>query len=134
MRILASLAALVLAAALLFGCGGSSAETGSSTAPGAQISTAPAGASARSCRSRKAQVKSLRVTGTTCTEGRHLMLGWLVSDACRPPVAASRSGCPAHSYRCIATATDRGWSVDCSKPNSSIAFSVRRPANGVRSG
>jgi hypothetical protein len=128
MRHAAQLAVLPLAAALLLGCGSSSSE--SSTGGGAQsqggTSTAPAGATARSCRSGEAGVTGLKATGTTCTEARHLMLGWTQSSACRPPQGASRASCPALSYRCLATATDRGWSVSCAKPGRAIAFSVRR--------
>jgi hypothetical protein len=127
MRRVASLAAFALAAALLLGCGSSSSE--SSTGGGAQspaTSAAPAGASVRHCRSGEAGVTGLTATGTTCTEARHLMLGWTHSSACRPPTGASRSSCPALSYRCLATATGRGWSVSCAKPGRSIAFTARR--------
>lgn len=129
MRRAAPLAVLALVAALLLGCGSSSSQE-SSTGGGAQpqggTSTAPAGATALSCSSGEASVTGLKATGTTCTEARHLMLGWTHSSACRPPQGASRSSCPALSYRCLATATDRGWSVSCSKPGRAIAFSVRR--------
>jgi len=127
MRRAAPFAVLALAAALL-GCGSSSSGE-SSTGLSAQTqgtSTAPAGATAQPCRSGETGVTGLKATGTTCTEARHLMLGWTHSSACRPPQGASRSSCPALSYRCLATATDRGWSVSCSKPGRAIAFSVRR--------
>lgn len=132
MRFLGPVAALLIAAALLGGCGSSSHGTTSSPSSHNE-STAPPGASVTSCRPGKSKVTELKVTGTTCTEGRHLMLGWLVSEACRPPVAASRSSCPAHSYRCLATATNRGWSVNCAKPGSSIDFSIRRSGPGRQS-
>lgn len=129
MRLITSLAVLALAAALLLGCGGSSSQE-SSTAGGAQsqggTSTAPAGASVRHCRSGEAGVTGLKATGTTCNEARHVMLGWTHSSACRPPQGASRSSCPALSFRCLATATDHGWSVGCAKPGRSIAFIARR--------
>lgn len=129
MRRLAPLAALALATALLVGCGGSSpdeAGTGGGAQPHGSASPTPAGATARHCRSGKAGVTGLTATGTTCTEARHLMLGWTHSSACRPAEGASRAGCPALSYRCLATATDRGWSVGCAKPGRSIAFTARR--------
>jgi hypothetical protein len=128
MRRTAPVAVLSLFAALLLGCGGSSSEssTGDGTQPHGGTATAPAGATARSCRSGEAGVTGLKATGATCTEARHLMLGWTHSSACRPPQGASRSSCPALSYRCLATATDRGWSVSCAKPGRAIAFSVRR--------
>jgi hypothetical protein len=128
MRRAAPLAVLALVAALLLGCGGSSSEssTGGGAQPQTETSTGPAGASVQQCRSGEAGVTGLKATGTTCTEARHLMLGWTHSSACRPPQGASRSSCPALSYRCLATATDRGWSVSCAKPDRAIAFSVRR--------
>lgn len=127
MRRTAPLAVLALIAGLLLGCGGSSSEssTGGTQSHGG-TSTGPAGATARDCNPGEAGVTGLTATGTTCTEARHLMLGWTHSSACRPPKGASRSSCPALSYRCLATATDRGWSVSCSKPGRAIAFTARR--------
>jgi hypothetical protein len=129
MRRAAPLVTLALAAALLLGCGSSSSDessTGGGTQSQSGTPTAPAGATARHCRSGEPGVRDLTVTGTTCTEARHLMLGWTHSSACRPPTGASRSSCPALSYRCLATATDRGWSVSCAKPGRSISFTARR--------
>ncbi|MGN6816701.1 MAG: hypothetical protein ACTHK3_11580 [Solirubrobacterales bacterium] len=123
------LAVLVLAAALLLGCGGSSSRE-SSTGAGAQshgvIPPAPAGARARHCRAGATGATGLTATGATCTEARRLMLGWTHSSACQPATGASRSSCSALSYRCLATATGRGWSVSCSKPGRSIGFTARR--------
>lgn len=126
MRRAIPLAVLALVAALVLGCGSSSSESSTGGGSHGGTSTAPAGAAARSCRSGEAGVTGLKATGTTCTEARHLMLGWTHSSACRPPQGASRSSCPALSYRCLATATDRSWSVSCAKPSRAIAFSVRR--------
>lgn len=128
MRRAAPLAVLALVAALLLGCGGSSSDssTGGGTQSQTGTSTSPAGASVQHCRSGEAGVTELKATGTTCTEARHLMLGWTHSSACRPAQGASRASCPALSYRCLATATGRGWSVSCAKPGRSIAFTVRR--------
>jgi hypothetical protein len=128
MRLATPLAILALAAAPLAGCGGSSPEKSSSsptTQPRAGTPTAPAGASARSCRTRDSGAESLRATGTTCPEARHLLLGWRRNAACAPPAGPSRSGCSVRSYRCLATATDRGWSVSCAKPGRSVAFISR---------
>lgn len=126
MRLATPLAVLALVAGLLVGCGGSGSESGTETGPArAGASTAPAGAAARSCRAGEAGVERLTATGTTCTEARHVMLGWTHSSACRPAAGASRASCPALSYRCLATATDRGWSVSCAKPGRAIAFTVR---------
>jgi hypothetical protein len=126
MRRAAPLALLVLAAALLLGCGSSSKESSGAAQPQTGASTGPAGASVRHCHSGEAGVTGLTATGTTCTEARHLMLGWTHSSACQPATGASRSSCPALSYRCLAAATDRGWSVSCAKPGRSIAFTARR--------
>lgn len=127
MRLATPLAVLVLTAGLLAGCGGSGSESSTeSGAPRTDSSTAPTGATARSCHAGQAGVEGLAATGTTCTEARHVMLGWTHSSACRPPAGASRASCPALSYRCLAAATGRGWSVSCSKPGRAIAFTVRR--------
>jgi len=128
MRRAIPLAALALAAALLLGCGGSSSDESSTggAQPHGGTRTAPAGAAVSHCHSGEAGVIGLTATGTTCTEARHLMLGWTRSSACRPAAGPSRSSCPALSYRCLATATDRGWSVSCAKPGRSIAFTARR--------
>jgi hypothetical protein len=126
MRRAAPLAVLALVAGLLLGCGSSS---DSSTDGGAQShgnASAPAGAMVRHCRTGEAGVTGLTATGTTCAEARHLMLDWTQSSACRPPTGASRSSCSALSYRCLAAASERGWSVSCAKPGRAIAFSVRR--------
>jgi hypothetical protein len=50
---------------------------------------------------------------------------FLASPECKPPAGASRWGCAVGTYRCQGVVTDRGWSVSCAKPGSSIAFSVR---------
>jgi hypothetical protein len=121
-RLVAPLLVLTLLA-VLTGCGSSGETTG-----GAQpqiVHSPPPGASVRACKEGDAAVEGLRASGVTCTEARHVMLGWRASAPCKPPAGASRSGCPALSYRCLATATERGWSVSCAKPGRSIAFRVR---------
>jgi hypothetical protein len=129
MRLAPPLAVLALAAGLLLGCGASGSQEsgkGGGAQPGAGTPTAPPGSSTRHCRAGEPGVVGLAASGTSCTEARHLMLGWVHSGACRPPAGTSRSGCPALSYRCLATATDRGWAVSCSKPGRSVAFTARR--------
>ena len=127
MRRATPLVVLVLLAAIS-GCGGYGSE--SSTTEGAQpkagTSTAPAGAAARSCPAAGARAEALKATGAGCAEARRVMGAWLRNRSCVPPAGASRSGCPVGSYRCLATATDRGWSVSCAQPGSSVAFRVRR--------
>jgi hypothetical protein len=50
---------------------------------------------------------------------------WERNPDCRRPPGASRWGCSVGDYRCQAVVTGRGWSVSCSKPGRSIAFTVR---------
>jgi hypothetical protein len=124
MRLAAPLLILALAAALLGGCGGSSGETSSGPEPRAGTSTAPAGASARSCALDAGGIEGLRVTKVSCGEGQRVAIAWRRASGCAPH--GSRSGCSVKSYRCAATASDRGWSVSCAKPGKSVAFTVRR--------
>jgi hypothetical protein len=123
---LASFAILVLAGALLTGCGGSSSETSTESAPRAGTSTAPAGASARPCASGGSGVEDLRATNVGCGEARKVASGWRRAKECDKYGADSRNPCSLLSYRCLATATDRGWSVSCAKSGRSIAFRFRR--------
>jgi hypothetical protein len=51
---------------------------------------------------------------------------WERNPECRRPPGASRWGCSVDDYRCQAVVVDRGWSVSCSGPGNSIAFTVRR--------
>jgi len=121
----APFAILALAAALLAGCGGSS-ETGTEPASRADAPTAPAGASARSCAAGSAGVEDLRATNVGCAEARRVASGWGRARECDKHGTGSRNPCSLHSYRCLATATDRGWSVSCAKSGRSIAFRSRR--------
>jgi uncharacterized protein YceK len=117
---LAAFVSLVLAAALLAGCGSS----GDGTMGGSGSATAPAGASARACALNGGGIERLRVTKVSCGEGQRVASGWRAAAQCSKQ--GSRSGCAVRSYRCVATASDRGWSVSCAKPGKSIAFTVRR--------
>ena len=87
---------IVVLLTLLTGCGGSSEET--TTGSGER-----GGAS-------KQQVR----------------LAWERNPNCKPPRAASRWGCSVGSYRCQGVVTDRGWSISCSRPGRSLAFTVPR--------
>jgi hypothetical protein len=51
---------------------------------------------------------------------------WERDPDCKHPQGASRWACSVGSYRCQAVVTDRGWTVGCARPGSSIAFTVRR--------
>lgn len=129
MRLATPLAIAVLAAALLAGCGDSSDEstaTGATTAPQAGDSSAPAGATATSCATDSDTASALRATGLGCEQARALMADWERSQDCLAPANASRSSCSLGSYRCLATATDRGLVVSCARPGRSLAFTVRR--------
>lgn len=50
---------------------------------------------------------------------------WEANSACRRPQGASRWGCSVGGYRCQGVVTDRGYSISCSKPGRSVAFTVR---------
>jgi hypothetical protein len=129
MRLATPLAIVALAAALLAGCGGSSSgngSTGSSTAPRGSSSTAPIGASARSCETHAVDARSLRATGVSCGQARQVMFGWQRDARCAGPQGASRSACTTRSYRCLSTTTERGIAVSCSRPGQAIAFIAKR--------
>lgn len=51
---------------------------------------------------------------------------WEHSPDCDRPAGASRWGCSVGDYRCQGVVSDRGWSISCSKPGRSVAFTVRR--------
>jgi hypothetical protein len=101
MRLPTLLVFLGLAAALLFGCGGSGDST---TGSPHGIDKMPAQTSGGST----AKVRA----------------AWEAAPDCRHPAGGSRWGCSVGSYRCQAVVTDRGWSVDCAKPGRSVAFTV----------
>jgi hypothetical protein len=94
MRLPLILAPIVLAAALLFGCGADDSTT-----------AAPQGTAEGAA---KAEVRAK----------------WEANPSCARPPGASRWGCSVGPYRCQAVVVDRGWSVDCAKPGRSIAFTV----------
>lgn len=96
MRPTTSFAILALVALLSSGCGGSDDET--TGAP------APPGAAA--------------LTQAVRAEWEH-------NPDCQRPAGASRWGCSVGSYRCQGVVSDRGWSISCSKPGRSVAFTVR---------
>jgi hypothetical protein len=121
MRLPISLAIAVVLAFSAGGCGDSSDD---SSMPGAHpgTPTAPAGGSFRNC---GAGGERLGVVGADCATARRVATRWSGSRRCRPPGGASRAGCSVGPYRCLATASGRGWSVSCAKAGSSIAFTVR---------
>jgi hypothetical protein len=102
MRLAPTLASLVLATALLFGCGGSGDST----------RTTPDRAGKPPASSNPTSTAKVRAS-------------WEASRGCKHPQGASRWGCSVGSYRCQAVVTDRGWSVDCATPGRSIAFTVK---------
>jgi len=50
---------------------------------------------------------------------------WERNPDCRRPPGSSRWGCSVGDYRCQGVVTGRGWSISCSKPGRSVAFTVR---------
>ncbi len=135
---LAAALPIVIAAALLAGCGGSSSTDSTATTtgviqyeaepvPDASGPGAPAGAAARSCETEAVDAEALRATGLACERARQVMFGWQRDGGCALPAGASRGACGVRSYRCLATATARGTAVSCSRPGESLAFvAVRR--------
>ncbi|HEX3734114.1 MAG TPA: hypothetical protein VHU86_03060 [Solirubrobacterales bacterium] len=132
MRLAIPLAIVALAAALLSGCGSSSNEGGSTTgsstqSPPAKTSTAPIGASAKSCDTYAVDAEALRAAGLSCKEARQVMYGWQRQPACAKPTGASRTSCSTRSYRCLGARTDRGLAVSCARAGESVAFIVKKP-------
>jgi hypothetical protein len=124
--------ALLLVAALLAGCGGSSVPTEETreltfeSEAGESPGGAPPGAAARSCEALAADAEALRATGLSCERARRAMHGWQREPACALPADASRGGCRASGYRCQALRGDRGVAVSCARAGESIAFIARR--------
>lgn len=126
MRLAAPIVIAILAAALLAGCGGSSDGGSSSTEAPPTTSTAPAGASARTCPTAANGAEALRATGVSCGRAQRVVVAWQQSGSCEPAAGASRSSCTAAGYRCLSTVTDSGLAVSCSGPGRSIAFVAKR--------
>ncbi len=134
MRLAIPLATVALATVLLSGCGdssssdsgGSTTATESTKSPPASTSTAPIGASARSCDSYAVDAEALRAAGLSCKEARQVMYGWQRQPACSRPVGASRTSCLTRSYRCLGARTDRGIAVSCARAGESIAFIAKK--------
>jgi hypothetical protein len=87
---------IVVALALLAGCGGSDDGTTGSVS-----------------------------TDRTESSAKEVRAAFLAEPSCRRPQGASRWGCSIESYRCQAVVVDRGWSVSCSRPGRSVSFLVR---------
>jgi hypothetical protein len=126
MRLATPLAITAVAAALLAGCGSSSDEAGSTAAPKASDSSAPAGASAHACAINVGGASGLRVTAVSCGKGQKTAIAWQRDATCRPPAGGSQAGCTVAGNRCIATATGRGLAVSCARPGHAIAFTAKR--------
>ncbi|MFL5834191.1 MAG: hypothetical protein ACJ76B_09450 [Solirubrobacterales bacterium] len=61
----------------------------------------------------------------TFSDAAMVQSGWEHSRDCSHPAGASRWACSVSGYRCQGVVTDRGWSVSCSRPGRSVAFTVR---------
>jgi hypothetical protein len=124
MRLAATLLLLAVAAVSVAGCGSSDgASSGGSGGTGGATSTAPGGATATACALDADGIEGLRVAKASCAEARRVARGWRAAESCSPQ--GSRAACSVESYRCLATASDRGWSVSCAEPGKAIAFTVR---------
>jgi hypothetical protein len=66
------------------------------------------------------------VTGVSCAKARAVVVSWAHDDGCAGSQGISHIACTVHSYRCIATRTERGLSVSCAGPGRSIAFISER--------
>ena len=126
MKLAATLVSLLLAAALLGGCG----EEGdggpaSKTAPTPSRQGAPPGAAAAACPKRVDSATQIRATGLSCQQAAAVIQLW-VHRHCLPASGESRAGCAVMPYRCAAVATGRGYSVSCAAQGRSIAFTVPR--------
>ncbi|HET7508251.1 MAG TPA: hypothetical protein VFJ53_07820 [Solirubrobacterales bacterium] len=101
MRFASPLALIVLAAALLFGCGGSDDSTTTGPHMDGGMPHTSGGSSMAKMRA-----------------------AWTAESGCRHPSGASRWGCSIGPYRCQAVVVDRGWAVDCAKSGRSISFTI----------
>ena len=120
MKLARFLLPLALAAFLVAGCG---SDDGSDTAtqPPAASSTAPPGAAVENCRKTTVTGTSqLHVTNVSCQVGRGIVASWTKSNACT--AGSSHPACTIRDYRCIASRTDAGLSVNCARPGRSISF------------
>lgn len=117
---------IAITAALLAGCGSSDDGSGTSATTAPRANDAPAGAPAKSCPTHSAETRGLRATGLDCGPARLLIDEWGESKSCAAPAGSSRSSCSLGSYRCLATATDRGLAVSCARSGQSVAFTVKR--------
>jgi hypothetical protein len=126
MRLAGPAAILGLALLALSGCGSSGDDTGSTTGGSQPATAAPPGATARACVLDAGSVSSLRAAHVSCGAAQKVAVAWTKAAACKPPAGASRAGCTVSPYRCVAAATDRGWSVSCARPGRAVAFTAKR--------
>jgi hypothetical protein len=136
MRAIKILPALILlAAALVAGCGSEGSDTGTTApgeTPGATTSTGeaeipggtPPGADIEVCRKPGGGVLGLRATGLGCRTAKRVAHGWVEDPECRPGGGESRSACSIDGYRCQAVAAGQGISISCARPGRSVAFIV----------
>jgi len=65
-----------------------------------------------------------------CTTAVEVVDAWAAESEsdCQLTARASRGACTVgrHRYRCLATSTDRGIAVSCSRPGRTISFLARR--------
>jgi hypothetical protein len=114
----------VLAAALLVvGCGGSG-SSGPSTGGGkkATAPNAPAGSKVVACGEGAEEAVQLRATAVDCGTARATMRRWARSHACTLGKGGSRSSCSLGGFRCQAVKVDRGAAVSCARPGGDVSF------------
>lgn len=125
---LSSLVVVIVAVFVAVGCGSSGSSGTGGGHPNATAATpaAPPGASVRPCEEAVAGIGSVRVTGIDCDAGEAVVRVWARKPGCSSPARSSRFSCTVQrGYRCLGAATERGISVSCSRPGSSIAFVAR---------
>jgi hypothetical protein len=127
----AGLVLALVAALAAAGCGSSDTGTTESpttepTRPSPTASQAPAGAAMHGCTVLTRKVHEARATGVACTTAVEVADAWMAESEsdCRLKATASRGSCTVgrHRYRCLATSTDRGIAVSCSRPGRTISF------------
>ncbi|HEX3238816.1 MAG TPA: hypothetical protein VHR18_01625 [Solirubrobacterales bacterium] len=129
MRLAIPIAIVVLAAALVGGCGSSDeggSEASTATAPKRSGQEAPAGASAQECAGKVGAATALRATGVSCKQAKALAKAWAKEAGCAPVDGSSRSSCQLEGdYDCLAAMTGRGLAVSCARPGRSVAFTIK---------
>jgi hypothetical protein len=151
---LSALAALLIVALLVAGCGSGGTSGSSSTAPGnaapggarstnpggpikkATAPNAPAGSKVVACGAGAGvtAMAQLRATAVGCDVARTTMRHWAGARACALAAGGSRDSCALGGFRCQAVRSDRGAAVSCARPGGDVSFIAKvwpvRPSAG----